>query len=97
MPHTNKHHSVVAAVCEKPLLRGWSHATAAFAAVGITVLLLTQTWHNLSLWLALLIFGVTKILLYAVSAIFHIGNWRGRLYQLLHTFDFANIFLFIAG
>jgi hemolysin III len=44
-----------------------------------------------------LVFGITMIVLYMVSAIYHIGSWRGRRYTFLRTLDHANIFLVIAG
>jgi hemolysin III len=81
----------------KPLLRGWSHAFAAFASVILTVLLLltnTQDWVS---WFSLMIFGFSMIMLYTVSAVFHIGNWRGRWLGILRAFDHANIFIFIAA
>jgi hemolysin III len=82
---------------KKPRLRGWSHAAAALGAVIVTIRLLAETRHDPAAWLSMLIFGLTMIGLYLVSAIYHIGSWRGRRYTLLRTLDHANIFLVIAG
>lgn len=81
----------------KPLLRGWSHALAALAAVVVTVGLLVQTYHDLPRFVSLLIFGLTMILLYVVSAVYHIGPWQGRVRARWRAFDHANIYLLIAG
>lgn len=81
----------------KPLLRGWSHAFAAIAAVIVTAVLLFQTRHSLPLFGSLLIFGLSMIVLYSVSAIYHIGSWQGRRRSVLRALDHANIFLLIAG
>jgi hemolysin III len=37
------------------------------------------------------------VLLYAVSAVYHIGEWREPVRRLLARLDYANIFLFIAA
>lgn len=81
----------------KPLLRGWSHALAALAAVVVTILLLVQTQDDLVRFVSLLIFGLSMIGLYLGSAVYHIGRWRGRPATFLRALDHANIFLLIAG
>jgi hemolysin III len=81
----------------KPLLRGWLHAIAAMAAVIFTVLLCLRSRTNLPLLLSLLIYGLSMIELYAVSAIYHIGTWPEHPRRLLRALDHANIYLFIAG
>ncbi|HEX6289173.1 MAG TPA: hemolysin III family protein [Herpetosiphonaceae bacterium] len=81
----------------KPRLRGWSHAFAAIGAVIVTIGLSVATRDDRLRWLSVLTFGVTMIELYMVSAIYHLGSWRGRSYTVLRTLDHANIFLVIAG
>ncbi len=81
----------------KPLLRGWFHAAAALASVIITTVFLIQTADNAVRFVSLLIYGLIMILLYCVSAIYHIGTWDGRREKMLRSFDHANIFLMIAG
>lgn len=82
---------------KRPRTRGWSHAVAALGAVIVTLRLLAESRHDSAQWLSVLIFGLTMIDLYLVSAIYHIGSWRGRRYTFLRTLDHANIFLVIAG
>ena len=81
----------------KPLLRGWLHLAAAVGSVAVTIGLLAQTYHDPSRWISLLIFGLSMIVLYTVSSVYHIGSWRGRPATVLRAFDHANIYLFIAG
>lgn len=81
----------------KPVLRGWSHAIAAAAAVGATVVLATQTRDDLPRFLSVLVYGISLVLLFATSALYHLGSWSGRWRTILRTADHANIFLVIAG
>lgn len=81
----------------KPLLRGWSHAFAAVGALVVTIVLLVQTYDRWPLFGSLLIFGLSMIVLYGVSAVYHIGSWQGRRRAVLRAFDHANIFVLIAG
>jgi hemolysin III len=81
----------------RPRLRGWSHALATLGAVLVTIGLLRETRDDWRCWLSVLVFGLTMIGLYLVSAIYHLGSWQGRRYTILRTMDHANIFLVIAG
>jgi hemolysin III len=81
----------------KPLLRGWLHAVGAVAALITTIVLLVETAGDRTRFLSLLVFGLSMILLYVVSAIYHIGTWPERRRTILRTLDHANIFVFIAG
>lgn len=81
----------------KPLLRGWLHAVGAVAALITTFALLASTAGDRPLFLSLLVFGLSMILLYVVSAVYHIGNWPERPRMFLRALDHANIFVFIAG
>ena len=81
----------------KPLLRGWFHVFAALGAVAATVLLLLRTFDDLVRFFSLLVFGLSMIELYTVSAIYHVGWWGGRRRAVLRALDHANIFLLIAG
>ena len=81
----------------KPLLRGWLHAVAAVASVGVTTGLLIETHGHPQRLIALLIFGLSMIALYSFSALYHLGRWHGRRAIVLHTLDRASIFLLIAG
>ncbi|NJO81405.1 MAG: hemolysin III family protein [Blastochloris sp.] len=81
----------------KPLLRGWLHAVGAVAALCTTIILLVETAGDRNRFLSLLVFGFSMILLYVVSAVYHIGTWSERRRIILRTLDHANIFIFIAG
>ena len=81
----------------KPLLRGWFHPFAALASLVATAILLYQTRHDLPRLVSLLIFGTSMVLLFAVSSVYHIGNWSPRVRAVLRAFDHSNIYLLIAG
>jgi hemolysin III len=81
----------------KPLLRGYSHAAMVPVAVAITVYLAWTTAGDLVRQIPVLIYGVTLILLFTISATYHIGTWPTRVREVLRRFDHSNIFLLIAG
>jgi hemolysin III len=81
----------------KPLLRGWLHLIAAIGAIIVTIGLVRHTYDDPPRFISMLIFGVSMILLYTVSSVYHLGNWQGRKDTALRVFDHANIFLLIAG
>lgn len=82
---------------EKPLLRGWFHAFAAAAAAAVSVVMLLGTLDDPIRFISLLVFGLSMVELYTVSAIYHIGWWGGRRRKVLRAIDHANIFVLIAG
>jgi hemolysin III len=45
----------------------------------------------------MLVFGLSMVELYTVSAIYHIGSWQGTTRTVLRALDHANIFVLIAG
>ncbi|GAC1383072.1 MAG: hemolysin III family protein [Marmoricola sp.] len=80
----------------KPLLRGWIHAgmipllTAAFAVlIVLSPTTLTRVGSS--------VYAASAILLFAVSGMYHRGNWQPRLLAFWRRFDHANIYIFIAG
>ncbi len=81
----------------KPLLRGWSHALAAVAAVILTIVLCLLSRADIARLVSMLIFGLCMIELYTVSAFYHIGTWNSQQKRFLRALDHANIFLLIAG
>lgn len=81
----------------KPLLRGWFHAIAAVASVALTIALCIATYGDLPKFVSVLVFGLSMVTLYTVSAMYHMGTWHGRAYQVLRAFDHSNIFIVIAG
>jgi hemolysin III len=82
---------------KKPVLRGWSHAVAAVGAIALTVILCWQSRWDMPRMISMLIFGLSMIELYTVSAIYHIGNWSEPRRRVLRAIDHANIFILIAG
>ncbi|MFL5733707.1 MAG: hemolysin III family protein [Chloroflexia bacterium] len=82
---------------EKPLLRGWFHAAAAVAAVAVTLLL---AWLSSGDWpkmVSMLVFGLSMVELFTVSAVYHMGKWRPQVHRVLRALDHSNIFVIIAG
>ena len=88
-----------AADLPKPLLRGWFHAVAAIAAAIFTLLLCLLTQQNTLHLVTVLVFGLSMIELYTVSATYHIGTgrWSAATARRLRALDHANIFVLIAG
>ncbi|MEO8287690.1 MAG: hemolysin III family protein [Chloroflexota bacterium] len=81
----------------KPLLRGWFHAAGALASIIFTLVLVWVSADDLPRMLSMLVFGVSMIELYTVSAIYHIGRWQPGTHRVLRSFDHSNIFILIAG
>jgi hemolysin III len=81
----------------KPRMRGWSHAGAAAGSVLLTVLLCWASRDDWPKMVAMLVFGLSMIEMYTVSAIYHIGRWSERRWRMLRSIDHSNIFLLIAG
>lgn len=81
----------------KPLLRGWSHAVATVASIALTIVLCWLSREDIPRLLSMLIFGLSMIELYAVSAVYHIINWSIAKRRVWRAIDHANIFVLIAG
>jgi len=80
----------------KPRLRGWIHAGMAplvIAASIVLVALAPTTPGRISG----AVFGLTAVLLFGTSAIYHRGRWSPRVAGVLRRLDHTNIFLIIAG
>lgn len=94
---TNAHRPPGAPRAPKPLLRGWSHVGAAVGALAVTVALYALAGDDHPRAVSMLVFGLSMIVLYAVSAIYHIGRWQPGTERLLRAIDHANIYVLIAG
>ena len=81
----------------KPLLRGWFHAVAAVGAVVVTIALAWLSRDDPPRLYSMLVFGLSMVELYTVSAIYHIGSWTDRPRRVLRSLDHSNISLLIAG
>ncbi len=81
----------------KPVLRGWFHAAAAVAVTVVTILLCWESRADLARLFSMLIFGLSMIEMYTMSAVYHIGRWSPPTKRLLRAIDHSNIFVLIAG
>lgn len=82
---------------KKPLMRGWFHAVAAIASVGLTIALCWRTRDDPPRAISMAIFGLSMIELYTVSALYHMGRWKLSVRKVWRALDHANIFVLIAG
>ena len=82
---------------DKPLLRGWSHAAAAVVAIAGLVTLIVITRHDPAKLVSMIVYGTALVLLFSVSATYHIFNWPPRVKDWLRRADHATIFVFIAA
>ena len=80
----------------KPKLRGWLHFSAAPLALilGLGLMVYTPTE---GLRAAVAVYVLTTVLLFGVSAAYHLGAGSTRVNAFLRKLDHANIYLFIAG
>lgn len=84
-------------VFAKPLLRGWSHAAAAVVAIAGLVVLILITRNDTAKLVSMVVYGTALVLLFSVSATYHIFNWPPRVKNWLRRADHATIFVFIAA
>jgi hemolysin III len=85
----------VAAVV-KPHLRGWIHAGMAPIVLVASIVLVALS-PTQAAKVSTAVFGVSAIMLFGTSAIYHRGNWSPRVAAVLRRLDHTNIFLIIAG
>lgn len=80
----------------KPKLRGWLHFGAGPLALVLGLALISVT-PTLPGRVAVSVYVATTVLLFGVSAAYHLGAGTPRVNSLLNRLDHANIYLFIAG
>ena len=80
----------------KPLLRGVLHEVAAFVAA-IAGGILVAVAPGPRARAGAIIYGISLVALFAVSAIYHRPNWSERIRLVLRRVDHSAIFLLIAG
>lgn len=80
----------------KPRWRGWIHAGTFPVAVVAGIVLIAVAEGPIAKW-ACVVYTLTSMLLFGVSALYHRVNWRPQTKQLFRRLDHANIFLLIAG
>ncbi len=88
--------AVPAASAAKPKLRGWLHFSAAPLALVLGLLLLVLTPEQ-DLRAGVAVYVLTTVLLFGVSAAYHLGAGTAGVNAFLRRLDHANIYLFIAG
>ncbi|MEV0059339.1 hemolysin III family protein [Nocardia sp. NPDC050718] len=86
-------------VLGKPLLRGWIHTWAVgVAAVAVAVLVVFGFRESATAGWSTLLYGVSVIALFGISAVYHRVTWRSaRARVRMKRADHSMIFLFIAG
>jgi hemolysin III len=78
-------------------INGLSHFFAATAAIVGFVILLIIGWGGFIKTLALSIYGVSLILLFTVSAVYHMVKARPKIIEILRKLDHSAIYMLIAG
>lgn len=84
----------------RPRTRGWFHFIAAILSALSGTVLTTFSWMTLRWWQALgvTIYSVGVVVLFGVSAAYHLGPWRhARTVQWWRRADHATISVFIAA
>lgn len=80
----------------RPRLRGWLHLGAAPLALVLGLVAIALASSNAARW-ALVVYTVTTVLLFTVSALYHRRVWDQPWEGVLQRIDHSNIYLFIAG
>ncbi|EYR63665.1 DNA-binding protein [Actinotalea ferrariae CF5-4] len=80
----------------KPRLRGWVHAGATPLVVAASVALVVMA-PTAGGKVTSAVFGISAVLLFGTSAVYHRGTWSPRTGAVLRRLDHTNIFLIIAG
>nr|WP_297427420.1 hemolysin III family protein [uncultured Actinotalea sp.] len=80
----------------KPRLRGWVHAGVSPLVVAASVVLVVIAPTTAGK-VTSAVFGVSAILLFGTSAVYHRGTWSPPTGAVLRRLDHTNIFLIIAG
>jgi len=81
---------------QKPLLRGHFHQASFFIALGAGAMLISKS-QGLRAHIAALIYTMTLITLFGVSALYHRPQWNTKRRALMRRLDHSAIFLLIAG
>ena len=78
-------------------VNGLTHFFAAIAALIGAAILLIVGWGSLDKTLALTIYGISLVLLFAASAAYHMVKARPKVMEILRKLDHSAIYLLIAG
>jgi hemolysin III len=77
-------------------MRGYSHMAAFFVSLGATAIMMAESTSTRQ-FVALLIYSVCLLNLFAVSSTYHLVNWAPNYRVWLKRFDHCSIYLQIAG
>ncbi|WP_229658827.1 PAQR family membrane homeostasis protein TrhA [Nesterenkonia cremea] len=77
-------------------MRGWLHAGMVPLALAAGIVLIALAPSGTLRW-ASVIYAITGLLLFAVSATYHLGRWSPKAALVLKRLDHTNIMLIIAG
>ncbi|WP_309080427.1 hemolysin III family protein [Zhihengliuella sp.] len=80
----------------KPRLRGWIHAAMVPLSLAAGIVLIALAPGQLGK-LTTAVYAATGVLLFAVSAVYHLGRWSPPVRMVLKRLDHTNIMLVIAG
>jgi hemolysin III len=80
----------------KPSWRGWIHAATFPLAIVLGIILIIEA-DGVAAKVSSVVFVLSSLLLFGVSALYHRLNWSDRARMMLKRLDHANIFLLIAG
>jgi len=78
-------------------IRGFLHGGAAMAALVGLAFLLSRAWGRAAAIVGALIFGMTMLLMYTVSSLYHSIPWGERWKTRWQRLDHSTIFLMVAG
>ena len=87
--------ATVAPVAIRPMLKGWSHVLAAIAAIVLCPILITVAPAGTRA--AAAIFSACVIALFAISATYHVIDWKGSALAFMRRLDHSMIFVVIAA
>lgn len=80
----------------KPRLRGWIHAAMFPLTLAAVIVLIVLAPGGALTW-ASVVYAITGLLLFGVSAIYHLVQWNEQVSLVLKRLDHTNIMLVIAG
>lgn len=80
----------------KPRLRGWIHAIMAPMALAAGIVLVALAPAGAGK-ITSAIYAFTGVLLFSISAVYHLGHWSPPVKRVLKRLDHTNIMLVIAG
>lgn len=80
----------------KPKMRGWIHAVMAPLVLAASIVLIVLASTTSLTW-ACVVYSLTGLSLFTVSATYHLVQWKPSIALLLKRLDHTNIMLVIAG